>query len=354
MLMVGAAGCLDLNALQSGQTDMGTMPKDLAMPTEDLAMPDLAPADDLAAPDDMSPPTAWQKVYPRTGVSAPLNAIAGATDATGTIFAVGDQETVVSGTGTTFTKQPAANLTGNVKALWVASSLEVWVTSTNNNRVLFTGTAGAAFAETATAPPNKAWRGIFAKNGKNSEIVVVGDDMTTAGHWDGTKWTMPNPNPSLKQNGNGVWASDKNIWAVGNMGGSSTTNDGKKATWTALGDYTADLTAVSGADDNHVFATAKDGKLLKLNGAGNAWDAKATAAGNSPPALSALWVKDKNEVWVAGAGGAVSQCDVPAGTCTSKSNSNLNGQDLTGIWGDGKGAVYVTATNGTNGTIFKY
>lgn len=352
--MAGAAGCLDLNALQSGQPDMGTMPKDLAMPVEqDLAMPDLAPAADLAPSPDLGSPTEWRKVYPSAAAtSPPLNAISGATDATGTIFAVGDSATVVSGTATNFGKAAAVGLMGDVKALWVASSLEVWVTSSNNNRVLFTAAAGTAFAETALAPPNKTWRGIFAKAGKNNDIVIVGDDKSTAAQWDGTKWNSVDPN--LKKSGNGVWASDKNFWTVGDMGGSATTNDGKKATWTKLTDYSSDINAVTGADDSNVFAAAKDGKLLKLNAGGTGWDAKATAAGSAPPVLSAIWAKDNNEVWVAGASGAVSQCDVAAGTCASKSNSNLNGQNITGIWGDGKGGVWVTTSNGTNGAIFKY
>jgi hypothetical protein len=350
MLMAGAAGCLDLNALNSGQGDMGTMPKDLAMPTEpDLAVPDLAPGDLIMGP-DMSGPVNWKKVYPTSATSQPLNAISGAKDATGTIFAVGNASTVVSGTDTNFTKTTATALSGDIRALWVASSTELWVTSTNNNRVHYSITAGEIFLEPVVAPPNKVWRGIYAKAGKNNDIVVAGDDKTVAAHWDGLAWTTVDPD--LKNKGQAVWASDANFWIVGVAGGSSTSNDGKKATWTKLTDYSTDINAVTGVDNSNVFAAAKDGKLLKLNGGNSAWDVNATAAGS--PELNAVWAKDNKEVWVAGVGGAVSKCDASVGTCANVSNSNLTGYTITGIWGDAKGGIYVTANNGAGGNIFKY
>ncbi|MFI0609649.1 MAG: hypothetical protein ACH37Z_17370, partial [Anaerolineae bacterium] len=37
------------------------------------------------------------------------------------------------------------------------------------------------------------------------------------------------------------------------------------------------------------------------------------------------------------------------GAWASVGNSNLNGYDLTGIWGDGAGGLWVSASKGTDG-----
>ena len=68
--------------------------------------------------------------------------------------------------------------------------------------------------------------------------------------------------------------------------------------------------------------------------------------------LAAAWVSGSALGYVAGAAGTVYFFN--NGAWASISNNNLNGYDLTGIWGDGAGGLWVSATNGTDGAIFKY
>jgi hypothetical protein len=354
MLMVGAAGCLDLNALQSGNGgDMGTMPKDLAM-QPDMAMPGqdmLMPPDMTIPPDFMPPASAWSKVYDSTG--APLNAISGVTVAmTDSIYAVGNGGTTVLGDGTTFNKTATTPPTGEtLNAVWVAGALEAWAASSTGK--VFQGTVGGTLWTDKGKALNPALRGIYAKNNSNTDILAAGDEKNNAGHWNGTNWVSSDHSQNKKTYG--VWGSSTKFYLVGEMGRGMISSDPRAAMnpWKLIDNYPNDLNAVSGIDDNNVFAVSSNGNLLKYDSAGNKWDVNASPGGT----LVALSIISATEIWVAGnngGNGVVFKCDSVAKTCLGQSNANLNQQTLTGIWGNPKSVMYVTANNGGNGAILKY
>lgn len=72
-------------------------------------------------------------------------------------------------------------------------------------------------------------------------------------------------------------------------------------------------------------------------------------SGNS--ALYAVWVPVVTSLVVAGASGIVSQ--YVSGTMISR-GSVPTGYSITGLWGDSVGTLWATATDGTDGAVFKH
>lgn len=358
LLLVGAAGCLDLSALQSGGSgsqdmamqvpmDMAMSPVDLARDQSVVVIPDLTPTPDL------STPVEWTKVY--SSSMAPLYAISGMAGSSGgadSIFAVGKNGTVVQGADSSFTKVASPTGSPDLHALWVAGAKDLWVAGSAGQAQHSTDAGASWLAPVASTNLSFKLLGIFGKG--TSDIIVAGEDNNNGAAWNGSLWSAiahNNTNFVL-----GIWASPNSYYVVG-MGGRSSKSSMASGSWTPIKNIANDLNAISGLDDNNIWSVTSSGQIVTYNAGMNKWTQVVSVAGS--PVLNALWVKSAAEVWIAGVNGGngyVAQCDLAAGSpsCTSKGNSNLNGVTLTGIWGNGTGAIWASATQGTDGAIFKY
>lgn len=339
--VVGLAACLDLAALQSGEQDM-------AMPQSDLLTGGDMPTQGDMAPADLSPlPPSWTVVHTVTGTR--LNAISGSIRGSESITAVGDAQTVVRGSGSAFQTATIAGAASDLQALWVNGGMEVWTVGTDG-QVWRTTNGGAAWTDMMSGT-SEGLRGIFARNGSSTDIVVAGDDTDRIRHWDGTAWADGDHGRGDVMHG--VWASSQRFWVVGDSGDSATDTD-PRSMWTNISDISGGprMNAIAGLDDNNVWAVTEGGGLYKYDAARTEWDSVSSTTG----ALRAMWIASATEIWVAGVNGPngiVLRCNPVARSCTNLSTAMLGQHTITGIWGNGSGGIWLTANSGSNGVIFK-
>ncbi len=365
LLCLGLAGCLDLSILQSGANppDMA-LPEDMASPVVDMA----SPVPDMATPDmanpDMATPFAWTNVTPTT-TPARLYGISGSTGGGTVIYVVGAAATVLkSSNGTTFTAAavPAAG-TMDFTSLWVRDSTNLFVADGNGK--VFASNDGAATAGnwvdkmTNSTFPQRA---IFGRSAADS-VLVAGDETGKAlllTPLSGTTWSATNAACTSNVKSTGVWGS-ANYYLIVGEGLKATKGTNPASACTALSNMgingSPNFVAASGVDDKNAFLLTADGQLAdsdltaandKMNLRGRVMNATFTA----------MWARTKDEVWVVGSlGGAPKIWQwVNGSTNMTDRTGNLaaTGYTLTGIWGDGSGALWIIGNNATNGAIFKH
>lgn len=366
VLSLGLAGCLDLNALQSGANppDMA-LPVDMADPQMDMAQP---PAD-MATPDmsnpDMASPFAWTNVTPATAPGK-LNAISGFVGGgITTVYAVGAAATVLkSANGAAFA--PAASpAMGAMEftALFIRDASNLWVADANGK--VFTSTDAAATTAnwtdkmTGSAIPQ---RGIFGRAGADS-VLVAGDD-TTRGLFlnpsSGTAWSATVSACTGGVKTTGVWGSAGYYLFVGE-GLKAAKGPNPAMACNSLSNMdlvgSANFVAASGVDDQNAFLLTADGQLghSDLTAANDKMFRRGRVMNAT---FTALWVRNQNEVWVVGslAGSPKVWQWVTGSLNMTDRTGNLSaaGYTLSGIWGDSAGSLWIIGNNGGTGAIFKH
>lgn len=345
LLMAGASGCLDLNSLESGNTlgDMGSASKDMAMTMGDMAGTDLAGTQpDLAKTSDMGGPASPWSTPPAKITGVPLNAISGYSTGGDAIFAAGNAGTVIVGDGQANTFAAAKNNAGssNLNAVWATGTKSAMVADQTGGVWATTDSGDSAWADQG-AGVTKALNAITGRNGL--DIVVMGADTTNGRYYNGT-WV--NAKHNTGQPMFGIWASATTWYAVGNGGYVATATD-PAGTWSAIKvSSNPNLTAVWGVDDKNVWAVGAGGILAQYDG--NFW----SKSGLSSQNLNAIWGSSGSDIFVVGNGGVAYHYN--GSNWSTISNATLSGYNLTGVWGDGAGGVWVTAIKGADGYIFKY
>lgn len=334
MLLAGAAGCLDLSSLQSGS--MGTMPKDMAMPT------DGSTAFDMKTPADLkTSPARWSLAYSSTG--NPLNAITGfKTGSTSTIYAAGGL-TVIKGDGSAFSAaafSPAG--TAPIHGMWAGSDVNVYVSDDGGSIWETKDGAASDWLDVAAGASSAQWS-IHGRG--RSDILAVGLDKKF-GYYFNTTWTKVQHN--VNQQMYGVYATAAKWYVVGQGGGSAYATD-PAMNWTAknVGGGPA-LRAVYASDDQHVFAVGLGGAIHKFDG--TAWSNMSQGSND----LLAIWGSSSSDIFAVGKKGTVLHYD--GAQWKSDSSPALASVDLSGIWGDGSGGVWAVGndSSGKDGSIYKY
>jgi hypothetical protein len=348
LLVAGASGCLDWNSLDTGGgsvQDMGTQPKDMAMSVHNTDT-DMTVRQDMTALQDM----ALQpfSLFPQRFMGVPLNGISGFTTGSkggDVIVAVGNKGTVITGNGQTNGFGPAQNGTGmpNLTSVWVANATTAYVADT----------MGAVWSSNNLG--NTAWvnqnagaaHGLNAIIGRNtSDILAMGTDTNLGVYYNGTTWA--NAPQNSNQAMNGIWPS-ATTWYVVGAGGVLATAMNPTGTWNSMkisGAGNPPLNAIWGTDDKDVWAVGNGGVIVQYNG--TTWTPSTQGSTN----FNAIWGSSVNNILAVGNNGTAYQYNGTA--WTSVGNSNISAYNLTGVWGDGHGGVWITAINGGDGYIFEY
>ena len=304
---------------------------------------DMFPADQPAGADMR--PAGWAMVYQSPG--KPLTSISGTTNGGLTIMATGPNQLVVRGNGTTFTAGQTSAGTATISGAWLSSATMAWVC--DRGGYIFSTTNGG----TSWTSSNAIGYPLNAIYGRSAtDILAVGDSMISATHWDGTSWKNAPQNSGASMYG--VWISGTTYYIVGGGGiGEKSANPEMTGSWGIIPKLsTMTLRGISGFQTSDMFPLAVGdggtvGYYQKLTG--NWVDLQFP---NKAVNLSAAWVSGGANAYVVGTGGTIYYFN--NGAWSSVSNSTLGGFDLTGIWGDGAGGLWVSASNGTDGAIFKY
>jgi len=336
ILILGFAGCPDWESLQTGlpnpgMSDLGMNPGNQDMPGSNV---DMRPSD-------------WTSVHTSAG---PLNAISGITVPSELITVVGNGQTVVRGSGSSFTSMTIQGAGTNLLALWMGGQQEVWTSGTNGE--VWRTTNGGSSWMNMNSGVSFILRAIYARNNSNQDIVAAGEDTDTGRHWDGTDWQ--DADIGRGDQTYGIWAGSSRVWAVCAGGDAATSTNPRSGPWNNVMDITGNprLNAVSGLDDSNVWAVSDGGTLYRYESTNASWSSVTSVTGS----LRAMWVRSATEVWVAGVSsnnGIVYRCDTVQRSCADQNSSVLNGFTVTGIWGNGTGGIWLTANNGATGVIFR-
>ncbi|HAS04340.1 MAG TPA: hypothetical protein DCR71_01020 [Dehalococcoidia bacterium] len=125
-------------------------------------------------------------------------------------------------------------------------------------------------------------------------------------------------------------------------GGAGVSADGM-ASWSLMDSGTsADLNAVWGADNTHVFAAGDSGTIMRYDGA--SWSSMASA---TTADLYGIWGTGSTDIFAVGKSGTIMRYD---GTSWS-SMASATTADLYGIWGTGSTDIFAV---GKSGTIMRY
>lgn len=299
---------------------------------------DLPPGADLR-------PTNWGMAYFSAG--KPLTSISGSTTGGLTVMATGAGQLVVRGDGKVFAARQTSGGTAAVSGVWLASATSAW--ACDRGGMIYSTTDGGLTWPTA-ANIGYALNAIYGRS--SSDILAVGDNPSGATHFDGTAWRNAPHSAGLPFYG--VWASNSTYYIAGGSGqGERSPTPETLGSWTAIANLNGmTLRGMSGLLSSDAFpvAVGDAGTVEYYQMVTGKW--QDLGFPNKGVKLAAAWVTGAANGFVVGTGGTVYFYN--NGAWVSYGNSNLNGYDLTGIWGDGSGGIWVSASNGTDGAIFKY
>lgn len=354
-LSIDAGGYLSASSQKIAAAQLTLSPATAARPTL-LTLSTLGGGDlggtgnpDMPAPDQgQGPdlrPTGWSMVYQSIG--KPLTSISGALSGGAMIMATGANQLIVRGNGTNFTAGVTTAGTATITGVWLAAANAAWACD-RGGYIHSTGNGGMTWQTSpAIGYPLNAIHG----RGIN-DIVAVGDSTISATHWDGSSWKNAPQNSGVPMYG--VWLSSTTAYIAGGSGqGARSTNPEMVGSWALIANLNGmTLRGMSGylGADTFPLAVGDAGTVVYYQMATGKWQNLQFPNGTAK--LTAAWVSGSANAYVVGAGGVVYFFN--NGAWSSLSNSNLSGYDLTGIWGDGSGGLWVSATNGTDGAIFKY
>lgn len=347
IMLAGAAGCLDLQALQSDAKDAALPPVEDMGATDDLAAApaDLAtPTRDMVVLDMTTPPTNWIQQYKLNGNE--LFALHGKTvGAETTMWTVGEKSKEAHYT-TTSGKWTAGDVgAGNkiFRGLWAASEKEAW--AVGEAGLIYKGdNAGKWTAQTSNTTANLS--GIYGNN--SNDILVSSDLKNDLTAWNGTAWGALNH----AQN-----ASSNSIWITGNFTFAPSSNGvalrGKDRMMWVLENTVTGTTfnTVTGIDEKTVYIAGVGGNIAKWDNANTKWvNSKVDATGRE---FLSIWAVSASEIWAVGKTGMAYRGDGTA--WTSVGPATLATHDLKAVWGDAKGVYVLTYEPvGKDSYVFKY
>lgn len=321
-----------LNLTPLGGSDLGSGGN------QDMFPADQSPGADLR-------PTGWTMVYKSSG--KPLTGISGTTVGGLMVMATGSNQLVVRGNGTTFTAGNTSAGNATHSAVWLASANSAWVCDRGG---IIYSTINGGTSWTASNAIGYPLNGIYGRS--TTDILAVGDSTISAAHWDGTSWKNVPHNSGVFMYG--VWISNTTYYMAGGNGqGAKSANPEMTGSWGLIANLNGmTLRGMSGyqATDAIPLAVGDAGTVEYYQAITGKWvDLQFP---NKAAKLTAAWVAGPGQGYVVGAAGTVYYFN--SGAWSSYSTSSLTGYDLTGIWGDGAGGIWVSASNGSDGAIFKY
>ena len=292
-------------------------------------------------------PVNWSPVY-----KSPMNrlrALSGTVNGGLTVWGVGDNGLVVRGDGTTFNAVNAPALNAQLTALWVVSSSTIWVCDTAGRRLLHHG-----------------WRRLVDPVGHPALCAARHlrpvDERCHGG------WRQQHQRPSLRRHcveramhslgdlAYGVWSGSMYWYVVGANGKTARAiNPEAPASWVQIPAMaTTHLRFISGqtGSDQYPLAVGDNGAVQYIHPATSMWMGTGYLGGATN--LTSTWVASTGFAHVAGAAGTVWQ--YTNGPWYSRGNANIANYNLTGIWGDGSGGIWVAGIGLASdpGGIWKY
>lgn len=348
IMLAGAAGCLDLQALQSDAKD-AAMPvvEDMASPVDDLATPakDMAnPAKDMTNPDMTNPPTNWFLQYTLAGNN--LYALHGKTVATETtIWAVGEKSKEAHYTSTSgkFTAGDVGAGNKTFRALWASSEKDVW--AVGDGGLIYKGdNANKWTAQTSNTGANLS--GVYGNSA--TDILVASDNKNDFTAYNGTAWAALTHGQNAASNG---------MWITGNFTFAPSPNGvairGKdRATWSLETTVAStNFNSVTGIDEKTVYLAGAGGNIAKWDNANTKWvNTKVDGLGRE---FLSIWAVSASEIWAVGKTGMAYRGD--GTTWTSVGPVTLAAHELRAVWGDAKGVYVLTYEPvGKDSYIYKY
>jgi hypothetical protein len=249
-VMLSDMSTTDMSTMDMSTADMGTadMSKtDISMP--DMARPDLAPATPV-----------WTEQTP-LGI-APLLAVWGS--GPGDVYAVGQMQTIIqtSTAGVTWNDvSPASGGTGTYDNIWGSSATRIFVvgfTATPTPVILAKTTGGWV---PGTLPSPLAATQIIGVWGTDTEAWAVGNMGVILHTSDNQHWSPQNSTVATVLYS--IWgsASPLDIYVAGLGGTLLRSTDGK--TWKALAVGSADLKNVFGVPQKEVIAVGPNSTVLR-------------------------------------------------------------------------------------------
>ncbi|MCX8043699.1 MAG: PKD domain-containing protein [Desulfobacterota bacterium] len=230
--------------------------------------------------------TAWSRVQ-NVPVSENLTAIHG--NAASNIVAVGEKGVLVQYNGSTWAKRTVT--TGhNLNAVWVASSSRMFIAG-ENGLIL---DCDRTTCEQSNYITSYSFNSIWASS-ENDVYIVGGGGMII--HFDGTRWLpMESGTTDILYS---IWgAGASNIYAAGENGAVRYYNG---TAWSAAKVVKRNYYAIGGiASPFRVYIASDSGKISYSEG--DSWNDMTTP---TTKALQAIWVSQRHEAYIVGAGGVI-------------------------------------------------
>jgi hypothetical protein len=247
------------------------------------------------------------------------------------VFAVGDEGTVVRYDGETWTEVDSGT-TSNLRGVWGSSPSEVFAVGDNGTVLRYQ--YGAVTLTSVTG--NSNLHGVWGSS--PSDVFAVGDSGIVV-RYDGAEWAPMSSGTVISLRG--VWGSSpSDVFAAGE-GGTVLHYDG--TAWTAASSSGAVvLQAVWGSPTGEVMAVGSAGVILQREGAD--WLPMAGgAAGN----LHGIWGSSPSDVFAVGEAGTVLHYD---GSAWVRMDTGTTAT-LSAIWGSSPSDVFVVGYSPQGGGI---
>ena len=174
-----------------------------------------------------------------------------------------------------------------------------------------------------------------------NDIWAMAQDRRTC-HWNGTQWSIANPQPFVGHTAVGMWGTASNdIWAIGvsNSSGSGAISHYNGAVWSLAANPVADdLYGIWGAGATDIWIVGAAGRILHFNG--STWSPVAS------PTSETLWAisgSSAANVWAVGANGTIIHWNGTAWSSTAQVTTNY----LYDVWLNGPNDGWAVGRNGT-------
>jgi len=228
--------------------------------------------------------------------------------------------------------------TENLRAIWAASATSLWAVGDNGTILKGDGSTWTA----QTSGTSEHLRAVWGTSA--TSLWAVGDNGTIL-KGDGTTWTAQTSGATNALRG--IWGSSAtNLFAVGDGGTILRSTNGTSWAVSTSG-ITTQLRAVHGADASNIYAVGAGGVILKWSG--TSWASQISGVTTQ---LNAVFASNTTNIWAVGSAGVVRK---GSGTSwasqTSASTADLNGvwaASTTSLLAAGASSAQMVSTNGSS------
>jgi ribosomal protein L34 len=259
---------------------------------------------------------------------------------TTSIFAVGDEGTILNYNGKIWTAQ-VTDTNENLNSIWAANSTNAWAVGNAGTILRYDGTSWSTQTSGTTENLLAVW------GTTSSHLVAVGANGTIL-LYNGTSWSPQTSGTT--QDLRGVWGTAaNNVYAVGNNG---TILRWTGSSWSALTSSISDaLNSVWGTSTTNIYAVGASGRILRSTN-GTAWSALTSGVTDT---LNSVWGSGTTNIFAAGNGGRLLRSTDGAtwASITSNTTSDLfevGGSSSTNMAAVGSAGTIILSTNSTSWT----